>query len=121
MGTCLTSCLPHTDATRSIRNFNILDNGNNSVEFTFLVEDVSYVIIMVTVLFIYMIFRMYPEMKMKKSGMLQILCVKYCYVFASNNYAVKISIQKLHSILFLSCILELEVFLPEYLEREKIR
>ncbi|KAJ8940356.1 hypothetical protein NQ314_010738 [Rhamnusium bicolor] len=39
MGNCFKSCLPQSDATRALRNLNILSNPNHDVDFTFLVED----------------------------------------------------------------------------------
>ncbi|XP_018564059.1 uncharacterized protein LOC108905596 [Anoplophora glabripennis] len=39
MGNCFKSCLPESDTSRALRSFNILNNQNDEVSFTFLVED----------------------------------------------------------------------------------
>ncbi|CAH0546017.1 unnamed protein product [Brassicogethes aeneus] len=39
MGNCFTSCIPRSDASKTLRGLNLLNNQNSDVEFTFLVED----------------------------------------------------------------------------------
>ncbi|XP_049819735.1 uncharacterized protein LOC109603209 [Aethina tumida] len=39
MGNCFNSCIPKSDASKTLRSLNILSGQNSGVEFTFLVED----------------------------------------------------------------------------------
>ncbi|XP_044256582.1 uncharacterized protein LOC123006270 isoform X2 [Tribolium madens] len=41
MGSCFGKCLPKSDTSKSLRNFNILQGQRNGVEFAFLVDDSS--------------------------------------------------------------------------------